>query len=272
MTESQSGSDIENSKMEGRTIQTKAELEDNEWVINGEKLWPTNSHADYYLVVCTTDPEMGEEGIALIEVPGDSDGISVGEPEHKAGMAADYNSSIHFDGVRVPKEYRVAGPGEDAKAFNMTLAVGCLGSAAMSIGSARNAFEIVTDYATDREVGGKPLKEHSIAAGTLADMATKIEMARTYTLSSAYEFDNSDYEHRWSEEMIAKTRLAKVFAARIATEVTGGAMHMMGSNGYTRDYDVEKHWRDIKETQIWLGGEFMNKLDIARYFCDLEKL
>jgi len=271
MTEPQGGSDIENvARMEGRTIRTKATLEGDEWVINGVKQWPTNSKADYYLTVATTDPELGKDGIALIMVPGDSEGISVSEPFHKCGMSADYNATIYFKDVRVPKEFRLAGPRRDADSFLLNLVVGCLGSAMISVGSARNVFEIVTKYASERVVGGKPLKEHSIAAGILAEMAMKIELARTYAMNIAYMFDHTNV--KWSEELIAKARIAKVYSARMAIEVTSEAMHMMGSNGYSKDYEVEKHWRDVKETQIWLGGEMMNKLDIARYFCDLKQL
>jgi len=270
ITEPQGGSDIENPRMEGRTIRTIATLDKDEWVINGVKQWPSNSKADFYLTVCTTNPTLGKEGIALIMVPGDSEGITVTEPFHKTGVSADYNATIYFKDVRVPKEFRLAGPGKDADALQLNLILGGLGSAVMSIGAAQNAFEIVTEYTSQRIVAGKPLKEHSIVAGILADMAIKIELARTYTMNIAYMFDHSDT--KWSDELLAKARIAKVFSARMATEVTGDAMHLMGSNGYSKDFEIEKLWRDVKESQIWLGGELMSKLDIARYFCNLKQL
>jgi butyryl-CoA dehydrogenase len=275
MTEPQGGCDIENvDVMKGRTIKTTATLEGDEWVINGEKQWPTNSGiASLYLTVCTTNPDLGEEGIALIYVPAPIKGLDFGDFEVKAGMAADRNCSIYFDNVRVPKRYRVAGPGDDAKLLRQMIVAGNIGSAAISIGSAQNTFEIVTKYATDRVAGGKPIKEHSITAKMLADMAIGIETARTYALNVAHMIGHPEiYGSRWSSEMVAKSRIAKVYAADVAVEVTNKAMEMMGSNGYSRPYDVEKHWRDVKMIQQWLAGSIVGRLDIARYYCKLKTI
>lgn len=275
MTEPQGGCDIENvDMMKGRTIRTTATLDGDEWVINGQKQWPTNSGiASLYLVVCTTNPDLGEEGIALIYVPSHVKGLDFGDFEVKAGMAADRNCTIYFDNVRVPAKYRVAGPGDDAKLFRQNIVIGNIGSAAISIGSAQNVFEIVTKYTTDRVAGGKPIKEHSVTAKILADMAIGIETARTYTLNVATMVDHPEiYGPRWSQEMVAKSRIAKVYAADVAVDVTNKAMELMGSNGYSRSYDVEKHWRDIKISQIWLGGSIVGRLDIARYYCELKTI
>lgn len=275
MTEPQGGCDIENvDVMKGRTIRTTATLEGDEWVINGEKQWPTNSGiSSLYLVVCTTDPDLGEEGIALIYVPAPIKGLDFGDFEVKAGMAADRNCSIYFDNVRVPKRYRVAGPGDDAKLLRQQIVVGNLGSAAQSIGPAQNTFEIVTKYASERVAGGKPIKEHSITAVMLADMAIGIETARTYALNVCHMFDHPEiYGPRWSSEMVAKSRIAKIYAADVAVRVTNKAMELMGSNGYSRPYDVEKHWRDVKMTEEWLAGTIAGRLDIARYYCHLKTI
>jgi len=275
MTEPQGGCDIENVEtMKGRTIRTTAELDGDEWVINGEKQWPTNSGiASLYLTVCTTNPDLGEEGMALIYVPAPTKGLDFGDFEVKAGMAADRNCSIYFDNVRVPKRYRVAGPGDDAKLFRQLLVAGNIGSAGISIGPAQNTFEIVTNYATERVAAGKPIKEHSITAVMLADMAIGIETARTYALNVAHMFDRPEiYGPRWSPEMVAKSRIAKVYAADVGVRVTDEAQRLMGSNGYSRPYDVEKHWRDVKMTQQWLGGSILGRLDIARHYCKLKTI
>ena len=275
MTEPQGGCDIENvDVIKGRTIRTTATLEGDEWVINGEKQWPTNAGiASLYLTVCTTDPDLGEEGIALIYVPAPIKGLDFGDFEVKAGMAADRNCSIYFDNVRVPKRYRVAGSGDDAKLLRQMIVAGNIGSAAISIGPAQNTFEIVTKYATDRIVAGKPIKEHSINAGILADMAIWIETARTYAINVAHMSDRPEiYGPRWSSEMVAKSRIAKVYAADVAVKVTNKAMELMGSNGYSRPYDVEKHWRDVKMAQQWLAGSIVGRLDIARYYCKLKTI
>ena len=274
MTEPQGGCDIENEVIEGSTIETTATLEGDEWVINGEKQWCSNAGiASLYLTVCTTDPDLGEEGIALIYVPGDSRGLDFGDFEVKAGMAADRNCSIYFDDVRVPKGYRVAGPGNDAKLFRQLLVVGNLGSSGISIGPAQNTFEIVTRYASERVVAGKPMKEHSVTAAMLGDMAIQIETSRTYNLSVARMFDHPEtYGNRWSPEIFMRSRIAKVYAAEVGVNVTGEAQRLMGSNGYSRPYDVEKHWRDVKITQQWLGGSILGRLDIARYYCNLKSI
>ena len=274
MTEPEGGCDIENPRMKGRTIRTRARLDGDEWVINGAKQWPSNSGiASLYLTVCTTDPDLGDEGIALIYVPYPIDGMSFSKFEHKAGMQADRNCTIYYDDVRVPKRYRAAGPGDDALLLHQNLVVGCIGSAAISVGTAQNIMEIVTEYATKRVVAGKPIKEHSVNACALADMAIGIETARTYTLNVAYMLDRPEtYGPRWSPEMLARARIAKVYAADVSVMVANKAMEMMASFGYTRDADVEKHWRDNKMIQLWLGGAQLGRLDIARHFCHLQML
>ncbi|MDY6932073.1 MAG: acyl-CoA dehydrogenase family protein, partial [Halobacteriota archaeon] len=234
MTEPEGGCDIENPKMEGKKIHTTARLEGDEWVINGTKQWPTNSGvSSLYLTVCTTDPDLGDDGVAMIYVPYPIEGMSFSEFENKAGMAADRNCTIYYDDVRVPERYRIAGPGDDARLLHQNLIFGSLGSAAMSVGTAQNVFDIVTDYAGKRIVAGKPIKEHSINAGILADMAIGIETARAYTLVAAKMFsDPKTYGPRWSDQMLAKARIAKVYSADVAVMVTNKAMELMGSWGY----------------------------------------
>jgi alkylation response protein AidB-like acyl-CoA dehydrogenase len=274
MTEPEGGCDIENPRMQGHRIHTRARLDGDEWVINGVKQWPTNSGiSSLYLTVCTTDPDLGDEGIAMIYVPYPVKGMSFGKFENKAGMQADRNCTIYYDDVRVPKRYRAAGPGDDANLLHQNLVIGSVGSAAMSLGTSQNILEIVTDYSTKRIVAGKPIKEHSVNACTLADMVIGIETARTYILNVAYMLDRPDtYGPRWSLEMLSKARIAKLYAADVSIMVANKAMEMMASFGYTRDANIEKHWRDNKIMQLWLGGAQLGRLDIARHFCDLQML
>ena len=274
MTEPEGGCDIENPRMKGSRIHTRARLDGDEWVINGAKQWPSNSGiASLYLTVCTTDPNLGDDGIALIYVPYPIEGVSFSRFENKVGMQTDRNCTIFYDDVRVPRRYRAAGPGDDAKLLHQNLAAGSVGSAPMSLGTAQNILEIVTDYTGNRVVAGKPIKEHSVNACALADMVIGIETARVYMLNVAYMFDRPEtYGPRWSEEMLAKARIAKAYAADVSVMVANRAMEMMGSYGYTRDADVEKHWRDNKMMQQWLGGSQLARLDIARHFCNLKIL
>jgi alkylation response protein AidB-like acyl-CoA dehydrogenase len=267
------GCDIENLGMEGRRIRTTAKLDGNQWVLNGQKIWASNSGiAHAHLMICTTDPQLGDEGIALIYVPGDAKGLSYGKFERKAGMAADRNTTTYLENVRVPKEFRLSGPGEDATYFHANLTVGRLASAAMSVGNAQGAFEAVLDFTGDRVVGkpGKAIRNHSVAACMLADMAIGIETARMTYLSGAYRFDHPDeYGAIHSLEQLSYASMAKVYAADMAVMVTNRGMELMGSYGYVRECNIEKYWRDCKIIQLWEGGAQLGRLDVCRPFWDL---
>lgn len=267
------GCDIENPGMEGRKIHTTAKLSGHEWVLNGQKMWATNSGiADAYLMVCTTDPGLGDDGIALIYVPGDAEGLTFGNFERKAGMAADRNTTTYLDNVRVPKDFRVSGPGEDARYFHANLTAGRLASAAMSVGSAQGAFETVLDFTGDRAVGkpSKPIRNHSVAASMLADMAIGIETARMTYLTGAYRFDHPEqYGAIHSLEQLSYASMAKVYAADMAVTVTNRAMELMGSYGYVKECHLEKYWRDCKIIQLWEGGAQLGRFDVCRPYYDL---
>jgi alkylation response protein AidB-like acyl-CoA dehydrogenase len=266
MTEPEAGCDVENPAEHGRRISTRATLDGDEWVLNGSKRFPSNAGISaYYCVACTTDPTLGDEGIALIYVPHPSEGLSFGKFENKAGMQADRNCDIYLDNVRVPKENRAAGPGEDARLLHINLTLGRVGSAAMAVGAAEGAFETVLEYTKNRIVAGKPIREHSICAGMLADMAIGIETARTYYLTVAHMLDHPEtYGPLESPGHLSRGSIAKVYATEVAIMVTNKAMELMGSYGYMREYDVEKYWRDCKEIQLWEGGAQLGRFDVVR--------
>jgi alkylation response protein AidB-like acyl-CoA dehydrogenase len=272
MTEPAGGCDIENlAALRGRTIQTKAVVDGDEWVISGAKRFPSNAGvADIYCVVCQTEADLGEEGIALIYVPSPWEGLSFGKFENKAGMQADRNADIYFDGVRVPRQYRAAGPGADARLMKRNLTAGRVASAAMAVGNAQGAFERVIEYTGARVVQGRPIRQHSMCAGMLADMAIGIETARAYYLQSAYMVDRPQtYGETDSEVTLSRASLAKAYACDVAVMVTNKAMELMGSYGYMREFDVEKYWRDCKEVQLWLGGAQLARLDVVRGYYEL---
>lgn len=276
MTEPASGCDIENPEMHGRTIKTIAKLDGDEWVINGNKCLASNSGVSQaYCVVCTTDPNLGDEGIALMYVPYPIEGMSFGKFEDKAGMRADRNCDVFLDNVRVPREYRVAGPGKDAELFTFNVIMGRGGAAGFSIGAAQGAFEKVLEYTTDRIVAGKPIREHSVCACILADMVIGIETARAYYMNLAYMIDESrivdtigskGLDPQLASFFLSRASLAKVYADDVAVMVTNKAMELMGSYGYLHDYDVEKYWRDSKECQLYEGGAQLGRLDIIRNY------
>ena len=272
MTEESSGCDIENlTVLHGKTIKTKATLDGDEWVIQGTKRFASNSGvSDLYCIACQTDPSQGEKGIALIYVPDDSEGMSFGAFEDKAGLHADRNCDVYLDGVRVPREYRASSPGEDAKILQRNITAGRVGSAAMVIGSARGIFEEVLRYTGERVVAGKPIRNHSMSAAMLADMAVGIETAKAYYLQVAYMLEHPDrYGEASSATMLSRASIAKVYATDVTVSIANKAMELMGSYGYMKNYHVEKYWRDSKEIQLWLGGAQLGRLDIARGYYDV---
>ena len=268
ITDGRSGSDVENlDGTQGRYIATTARLEGDEWVLNGHKLWPTNSGglADMFAVFCTTDPQAGPEGFAIVYVPADSPGVTQGRPYKKAGMSGDWNSDVWFENVRVPAEFRAHGPGEDADAARAFIASGNVGTAAQCIGVMRNAYELVRDWCDTRVVAGKPLKEHTITAAALAEIVTAIETSRAETYLKARMLDRADlYGPRHNAEMLARTRVTKLFVSDQLTSVVNTAMDLMGAFGYPREGDLEKAWRDSKIMSLWMGGRALAQLDITR--------
>jgi len=267
------GCDIENPTLHGRKIRTIAKLEGDEWVINGQKAWGSNaSVSDAYCVVCTTDPDLGDEGIALIYVPSPCEGLSFGKVENKAGMQGDKNCTIYFENVRVPKGFRAAGPRADAELMHNNVIAARILTGALAVGNAQGAFETVLNYTGERIVADRPIRQHSICAGMLADMAIGIETARNYYLAAAYMYDHPEtYGPPISDFMLSRASIVKVYAADVAVMVTNRAMELMGSYGYARDYHVEKYWRDCKIIQLWEGGAQLGRFDVCRgyYDCNL---
>jgi alkylation response protein AidB-like acyl-CoA dehydrogenase len=269
ITEPAGGCNIEDAAEHAASIGTKAKLDGDEWVINGEKIWPSGaSIADLYCVVCSTDPNLTEEGLALIYVPKDTQGLSFGKPEEKMGMkVTDVNAAIHFDDVRVPKEYRAGGPGVDWQLFRNNIGWGRLTSAPMALGNAQAVLEIVMEYTATRFYGGKVVRKHSLQAAMLADMAIGIESARAYYLSVAAMFNNRrEYGNPGDDYLLARASAAKVYACDVTEMVCNRAMELMGSYGYAREYHVEKYLRDSKIIQLWLGGGQLARLDVAQSY------
>jgi alkylation response protein AidB-like acyl-CoA dehydrogenase len=267
------GCDIENPTMHGKKIRTRAKLEGDEWIINGQKMWASNSGvADVYCVLCTTDPNLGDEGIALIYVPASAKGLSFGKPENKAGMQGDKNYPMFFDNVRVPKDFRAAGPGKDAELLHNNVIAARINTGALAVGNAQATFEIVLKYTGERIVANRPIRQHSICAGILADMAIGIETARNFIHTTAFMYDHPEtYGPPTSDFVLSRASIAKVHAADVAVMVTNKAMELMGSYGYVREYDVEKYWRDCKIIQLWEGGAQLGRFDVCRgyYECNL---
>jgi alkylation response protein AidB-like acyl-CoA dehydrogenase len=263
--------------MHGKTIQTTAKLDGDEWVINGHKIWPSNSGhvGDLYTVVCTTSKGSADpHDFALILVPADAEGVSVGKPYQKAGMSADINSDIWFDNVRVPKRYRFHGPGVDLKYWKRAISMANIASAAMSVGVMKSVYEIIKLWTTERVIAGKPLKEHSMVADMLSEVAVLIESTSAWMWTYTRELDHPEIYgwQPWDERFVLKTRGLALHANNAVERACSRAMDFMGSYGYSREFDIEKHWRDQKVIGLWMGGKGLKTLENARYWYDLETL
>jgi len=276
MTDESGGADTENPLLHGGGIKTTARLDGDEYVINGSKMWPTHAGiAESYITFCNTDPTLGDDGIALIIVPGDAPGLTFGKPEKKMLFKTVVNGSVYYDNVRVPKEYRVAGPGMDAKLCNMLTTVAGWSGGVQSLGIAERAFEIVLEYTGTRMGGFKPVRQHSIAAGIIADMAIGIDMMKAGLYNLAFMYDHPEiytpiYGEPWSPEFISKGAAARVFAADTAVEIINKGAELLGSMAISEDFPYEKCLRDVKICQLWLGGQQICRYKVAQGYYDLK--
>ena len=279
MTEPQGGSDIENlGLLGGKTIRTTARLDGDEWVINGHKLWPTNSGgvAKLFGVPCTTKPGSNDpKDFAFIYVPADLPGVTQGGPYEKAGMAADKNGDIWFEDVRVPSWYRAHGPGRDAEAFYQLIPFGQVMSCAFLTGAMMNLYERLYEFVSTRTYNNRPLKENDAVAGIIGRIAGDIDICRILGYESAMIGDrrNKPYgKPLIAEDVVGRIRNIKDFVSDRAVDCFGKAMDVLGLYGADRDWDIEKHWRDIKIVQLWMGGKQLCQMEAARYFFNCETL
>lgn len=273
LTEPHGGSDIENPNMMGAGIETSAKHEDGQWVLKGAKIWPVNSGvADVYCVVCATDGFAGTDGTALIYLEVPTDGFSFLGFEGKAGLWGSRQGSFELEDVRVPEEWRAAGPGKDAELLRDNQAFARILTAALAVGLAQGTLDEVLAFTSDRIAAGKPIRQHTIAATILADIAIGIQVGRDAYANAAYIYDRPDtYGGNASEHMLSRASTAKVFCCDTAIHATNRAMELMGSYGYVADYFVEKYWRDAKTLQLWEGGAQLARFDVARGYYDFDQ-
>ncbi len=279
MTEPQGGADIENMEiLGGKTIRTTARLDGDEWVINGHKLWPTNTGgvARLFSVPCTTKLGSNDPNdFAMIFVPADAKGVTQGGAYEKAGMAADKNGDIWFEDVRVPSWYRAHGPGMDAQVFKEIIPWGLAASMGFLCGAMLNLYEILYDFVSTRTYNNRPLKEDDAIAGIIGRIAGDIDICRILAYEGAKMGDrrNKPYGHPiYADEVACKLRNLKDFVSDRAVDVFGKAMDILGPYGADREYDIEKHWRDIKIIQLWMGGKQLCQVEAARYFFNCKTL
>jgi butyryl-CoA dehydrogenase len=236
---------------------TTAELDGDEWVLNGTKSWITNGYeADAAIVFATTDRAKKHKGISAFLVPMPTEGLSLGKKEDKLGIRASSTCNLIFEGCRIPKDYMLGEPGSGFKIAMMTLDGGRIGIAAQALGIAQAAFEAARDYAGEREAFGSPISNLQAIQFKLADMAMRIEGARLLTWRAAMLKDQGK---RFTKE----AAMAKLAASETATFVAHQAIQVFGGNGYVTEYPVERHYRDARITEIYEGTSEIQRLVIA---------
>jgi len=251
LSEPEAGSDATSQR-------TTAEDKGDYYLLNGTKNWITNgSTASTYLVIAQTHPELKHKGINAFIVEKGMEGFTVGPKENKLGIRGSDTHSLMFNDVKVLKENRIGEDGFGFKFAMKTLEGGRIGIAAQALGIAQGAFELATQYAKERKSFGKPISEHQAIAFKLADMATQIEAARLLVHKAAWLKDQGlPYTQAGS--------MAKLYASKVAMDVTVEAVQVHGGYGFVKEYHVERLMRDAKITQIYEGTSEIQKMVISR--------
>lgn len=251
LTEPQAGSDAS-------SLKTRARLDGDHYVLNGSKQFITSGqNAGVVIVFAVTDPDAGKRGISAFIVPTDSPGYQVARVEDKLGQHASDTCQIVFDNVRVPVANRLGAEGEGYKIALANLEGGRIGIASQAVGMARAAFEVARDYANERQSFGKALIEHQAVAFRLADMATKIAVARQMVLHAAALRDAG-------RPALVEASMAKLFASEMAEKVCSDALQTLGGYGYLSDFPLERIYRDVRVCQIYEGTSDIQRMVIAR--------
>ena len=252
LTEPQAGSNA-------AALQTKAEKKGDSYVINGTKAWITNGGvADAAIAYVNTDPEKGERGITAIVVEKGTPGFKVGKEEKKLGINATACCELIFTDCVVPVANRIGNEGEGYRVALSTLDGGRIGIAAQATGIAQGAFEAALKWAQERMAFGHPIAQFQAIQFMLADMATEIDAARLLVRKAAWKQDTGG---RFSQEAAT----AKLFASEMATRVTHKAIQIHGGYGYSREYPVERAYRDARVTEIYEGTSEIQRLVIASW-------
>ncbi|WP_254533162.1 acyl-CoA dehydrogenase family protein [Natrinema gelatinilyticum] len=248
ISEAAHGSDV-------ASIETRAERNGDEYVVNGEKMWISNgSIANAVLLVCKTDPGARYDGISTILVPLDADGVTTSKIDNKLGLHASDTAEIVFDDVRVPAENLVGEENRGWQYFNEAMAPARVQVAAQALGAAQGALDAAIDYAQEREQFGQKIGEFQAIRHKIAEMATNVEAARSLTYRAAGLYDAGEIE--LSERFAS---IAKLFASDRGFEVADEAVQVFGGAGYVTDHPVERYLRDVRVTKIYEGTNEIQK-------------
>lgn len=252
LTEPSSGSDA-------ASLKTRAVKKGDHYILNGSKIFITNAgEADVYIVFASTTPDKGSYGISAFIVDKDTPGFSVGKKEKKMGLNGSNTCEIVFEDARVPAENLLGKEGEGFKIAMSNLDVGRIGIAAQSLGIAEAALEFATNYAKERKQFGKPIGANQGLGFKLADMATAVEAAKLLTYRAA-DLKTNNLSCRKEASM------AKLFASETAMKSAIEAVQVYGGYGYTKEYPVERLFRDAKVCQIYEGTSEIQRMVLSKH-------
>ncbi|MBT2683253.1 acyl-CoA dehydrogenase [Bacillus sp. ISL-37] len=251
LTEPSAGSDA-------ASMKTRAVKKDGHYVLNGSKVFITNGgEADVYIVFASTNPEAGPKGVSAFIVEKDTPGFIVGKDEHKMGLYGSRTVQLTFEDMKVPEENLLGQEGEGFKIAMNNLDSGRIGIAAQALGIAEAALEAATDYAKERVQFGKSIAAQQGVGFKLADMATSVEAAKLLIYRAAQLRSEG-------QKCGIEASMAKLFTSRTAVEVTTEAIQVFGGYGYTKEYPVERYFRDAKVTEIYEGTSEIQKIVISK--------
>ena len=239
-------------------LQTRATLKGSDYVLNGRKLWITNGkEAGLFVLFATVDPAAGYKGITAFVIEKNFPGFTVGKKEDKLGIRASSTCELILEDCAVPKSNVLGEVGKGYKIAIETLNEGRIGIGAQMAGVARGAWEYASKYAQERKQFGKPISDYQGIQFQIAQMATEIEAARLMVYNAARMKDAGI-------PFVKEAAMTKLFCSQVAERVTSLAIEIYGGYGFTKDYPVEKYWRDSKIGKIYEGTSNMQLATIAK--------
>jgi alkylation response protein AidB-like acyl-CoA dehydrogenase len=255
LTEPGSGSDA-------GSLKTKAVKKDGKYILNGSKVFITNGgEADTYIVFASTNHAAGTKGISAFVVEKNTKGLVIGKDEHKMGLYGSRTVQLSFEDAEVPFENLLGEEGDGFKIAMANLDVGRIGIAAQSLGIAQAALENSINYAKERVQFGKPIAAQQGIGFKLADMATSVESSELLTYRAAFLRQNG-------LPCGKEASMAKLFASKTAMEVAIEAIQVYGGYGYTKDYPVERYFRDAKVCEIYEGTSEIQRIVISKHILN----
>jgi len=240
------------------SLAARAVADGGDYVLNGRKLWISNANeAGVFIVFANADPKAGHRGITAFLVERGTPGFTVGRKEDKLGIRASSTCELVLEDCRVPADHLLGRPGQGYKIAVDVLNEGRIGIGAQMVGLARGAYRHAVQYARERKQFGRPIVEFQLVQAQLARMAADIEAARLLVYNAARLCDAG-------RPFVTESAMSKLLAAEAAERVTSAAINVYGGYGFTRDFPVEKYWRDAKIGQIYEGTTNIQLLTIAK--------